>query len=203
MKELVAKLPATAPLSTVATLVETGRSPPSKDIYSFAVAGWLDSRVRPKGQATTSYSPAELKTLYVQDILISGIDLIHGGVGVVEEDCAGLVVSKEYYILRAKDGIDPHWLVALLRTPAMRRIVEGIVTGTSNRNRVESSEVLMSLPISPPPAPDEQKFIGDNLRQAHRHQTHMQEGIAAAEAQAAEKAGLAVLAISKESAADA
>nr|WP_274382973.1 N-6 DNA methylase [Methylorubrum extorquens] len=193
MKDLVRRMPAHVPLSDVVDLVTTGRTPVEKDIYPFAYASRIDVRVRPKGSMATEYSANALRTLQEGDILVSGIDLVHGGVGVVGADCKDMIVSKEFYILRAKEGVDAHWVVALLRTPAMRRIVEGTCTGTSNRTRVESADVLMGLPI--PPAPDEatQKAIGDHLRNAHLRQKEMEAGIAMAETQAAEKAGLAVM----------
>jgi hypothetical protein len=133
MKDIVGAMPAMVPLDSVADLVSEGRTPPEKDIYSFASVSRVDVPVQPKKDTATHYNASELNVVQKGDVLISGIDLVHGSIGVVDPDCDGIVVSKEYYILNAKTGVDPHYLVALLRTPAMRRMVEGTVTGTSNR----------------------------------------------------------------------
>jgi type I restriction-modification system DNA methylase subunit len=190
MKELVAKIPNPARLDSVADLIASGRVPAEKDIYAFASVSRLEGRVRPKGETTTSYSIDELQEVRTGDILVSGIDLVHGSLGVAGDDCDGMVVSKEYFILRSKLGIDSHWLVSLLRTRAVRRIIEGTVTGTSNRTRVESPEVLMALPLPQPPSKPEQKKIGDALRLAHKHHADMLKEIARAQNSAAKIAAL-------------
>jgi len=92
-----------------------------------------------------------------------------------------MVVSKEYYILRAKEGVDAHWLVAALRTSLVRRIIEGTVTGTSNRTRVESADALMALRTPPAPDAAAQRAAGDMLRAAHRHQAEAIKGIVEAQ----------------------
>ena len=170
MKAAVAQLPATVPLSDLADLVTMGRTPPQSDFYSFAFVSRGTAFVGRKALTDTQYGTEALQQVEEGDILVSGIDLVHGSVGVVGPDCQGAVVSKEYYILRAKDGIDPHWLVAMLRTALVRRIIEGLVTGTSNRTRVESPDALMALPVPPAPTTETQKTSGDRLRQAHVHQ---------------------------------
>jgi hypothetical protein len=190
MKAIVQLMPETMPLSGITDLVADGRTPPERDVYSFASVSRVEARERPKGETDTLYSADDLQEVRENDILVSGTDLVHGSVAVVPTDCEGMVVSKEYLILRAKPGYDPHWLVALLRTPAMRRIIEGTITGTSNRTRVESPEVLMSLPIPLPPPPTMRNKIGDSLRRAQEHQRAMVAGIAEAEELAAEAAAL-------------
>ncbi len=170
MKEAVAQLPATVPLSELADLVATGRTPPQSDFYSFAFVSRGTAFVGRKALTDTQYSIEALQQVEDGDILLSGIDLVHGSVGVVGSDCEGAVVSKEYHILRAKKGIDPHWVVAMLRTPLVKRIIEGLVTGTSNRTRVESPDALMGLPVPPAPTSKSQKEAGKRLRQAHEHQ---------------------------------
>lgn len=198
MKDLVDQIPGHAPLSNLADLVGSGRTPPEKSVYTFAFASSVDVRVRTKGAAATEYSASELQQLQKGDILVSGIDLVRGAVGVVGGECDGMVVSKEFHILRPKDGVDAHWLVALLRTPAVRRIIEGTVTGTSNRTRVESADVLMSLPLPPAPSISVQSGVGELLRKAHLHQSEMQSAISNAETTAAQASGLAVLASNEE-----
>lgn len=194
MKDIVSTMPSAIPLSSVADLVSEGRTPPERDIYSFASVSRVNVRVQPKRETATTYSASDLRVLKQGDVLVSGIDLVHGSAGVVGTECEGMVVSKEYYILNAKAGVDAHFLVALLRTPAVRRIVEGTVTGTSNRTRVESADVLMNIPLPPLPAFAVQKKVGDQLRLAHEHHQKMFENIRQAEATAASASGLAILA---------
>ncbi|WP_152045266.1 restriction endonuclease subunit S domain-containing protein [Aureimonas psammosilenae] len=170
MKEAVAQLPATVSLSDLADLVSTGRTPKQSNFYSFAFVSRGTAFVGRKALTDTQYGTETLQAVEDGDILVSGIDLVHGSVGVVGDDCQAAVVSKEYCILPAKKGVDPHWLVAMLRTPLVKRIIEGFVTGTSNRTRVESPEALMSLPVPPAPTTAAQKTSGDRLRQAHAHQ---------------------------------
>lgn len=190
MQDLVSKIPTPVPLSDVADLISEGRIPPEQDIYAFASVARNEGRVRFKGETTTQYSTDNLQQVKTGDILVSGIDLVHGAVGVVGQDCDGMIVSKEYFILAAKNGNDPHWLVSLLRTGAMRRIVEGTITGTSNRTRVESPEVLMALPLPQPPNAKLQKMVGDALRSAHKHHQQMVQSIQKAEVDAAKIADL-------------
>jgi len=190
MKALVKLMPKTVSLAEVADLITDGRIPPEQDVYSFASVSRVEARVRPKGETDTLYSADDLQEVRENDVLVSGIDLVHGSVGVVPPDCDGMVVSKEYFLLRAKPGYDSHWLAALLRTPAMRRIIEGTITSTSNRTRVESPEVLMSLPLPVPPPPKVRNKIGEVLRRAQGHQRAMVAGIAEAEKLAAEAGAL-------------
>lgn len=187
-KDLIGKIASPVSLSDMADHVRSGRVPPEKDLYSFASVTRTEARVKAKGDIDTSYSAEALQTIKAGDILASGIDLVHGSVAVVGDDCDGMVVSKEYFILRAKEGIDPFWLTSLLRTKAVRRIIEGTVTGTSNRTRVESADVLMALPMPAPPTKPVQVNIGDTLRQAIAFQKSMSQHISRAEDEAAKAA---------------
>jgi type I restriction-modification system DNA methylase subunit len=181
MKAAVETLPKTVTLSEMADLVADGRTPAQSNFYAFASVTRLNAMVVPKGTTDTQYSVEQLQELRDGDILISGIDLVNGSVGVVGPDCAGMVVSKEYYILRARPGIDSHWLVSLLRTSVVRRIIEGTVTGTSNRTRVESADALMALRMPPAPLAQAQKEVGDILRAAHDFQRKASKGVVQAE----------------------
>jgi hypothetical protein len=190
MKRLIAAIPSPVPLSKFATLVDSGRIPPEQAIYAFASVARAEGRVRPKGDTATTYAAEDLQEVREGDVLVSGIDLVHGSAGVVGADCDEMVVSKDYFILRARDGYDPHWLVSLLRTGAVRRIIEGTITGTSNRTRVESPEVLMSIRLPDAPGLKIQTQVGDALRAAHNHHYQMTEAIRKAEQKAAKAAAL-------------
>lgn len=178
MKGLIDLIPNSVSLRELAHLVPIGgRVPPEQTIYAFASVSRNEARVRSKGRSSTAYSVDDLQMVQEGDILVSGIDLVNGAVGVVGRDCDGMVVSVEYIILRAKEGVDAHWLVTLLRTGAVRRIIEGTITGTSNRTRVESPEVLMSLRLPKAPPTEQQTSIGNHLRNAITNQRGMMEEI--------------------------
>lgn len=181
MKAAVAALPVTVALSDLADLVIEGRVPAQGNFYDFAFVSRLTALVTAKGLSETQYGVEDLQELEEDDVLVSGIDLVNGAVGVVGPECAGMVVSKEYYILRTKEGVDTHWLVAVLRTPLVRRIIEGMITGTSNRTRVESPDALMRLRMPPAPDAPTQAAVGGALRAAHHHQHEALRGIAEAQ----------------------
>ena len=154
-------------LRDLAALVAKGRTPPDRAVHDVATISRSDATVRYKATESLSYSSTQLQTLKEGDVVISGIDFVNGAIGVVPPNCDGMVVSKEFYILRPNAEYDAHWLVAMLRSPKMRRIIEGTITGTSNRTRVESADVLMSLPVPKPPSKEDRRVIADTLRRAH------------------------------------
>lgn len=63
MKAAVGALPATIPLSGLADLVETGRTPPQEDFYSFAFVSRLTAIVAPKGLTDTQYPVEEMQQI--------------------------------------------------------------------------------------------------------------------------------------------
>jgi len=89
--------------------------PPEQTIYAFASVSRNEARVRSKGRSSTAYSVDDLQMVQEGDILVSGIDLVNGAVGVVGRDCDGMVVSVEYIILRAKEGVEDPFTSPCLR----------------------------------------------------------------------------------------
>jgi hypothetical protein len=85
----------------------------------------------------------------------------HGAVGVAHSDVSGAVMNPEMYAYRVKNTgeVSPVYLQLLLRTNSSRELLEGMITGTSNRTRLESAEQLLGLPIPPLPTLDEQEQI--------------------------------------------
>jgi hypothetical protein len=104
------------------------------------------------------------------DILVSGIDAVRGAIGVVGEDCDGLVVSKEFFTLKVRDelngSVEPQYIVRLLRSAKMRAIMEGAITGVSNRTRIESPAELLRLPIPPLPSLRVQQSVTQRVADA-------------------------------------
>lgn len=63
-----------------------------------------------------------------------------------------------------------YYVSCVLRSPPIQAIIEGTITGVSNRTRIESIEEFMQIPIPKPATPAKQKAIVDKLRAAFRAQ---------------------------------
>ncbi|MBI5115059.1 hypothetical protein HZA56_01140 [Candidatus Poribacteria bacterium] len=172
MKDLISKAKETVRLGEVVENVV--RLPDEQEIYRFATVSRVDGRVRFKEETTTSYESKDLRVVKSGDLLVSGIDFVNGSVGTVHKNCNDLVVSKEYFTLRPKKGVRyralPEYLAAVLRSRQMREIIEGTVTGTSNRTRVQNVEVLLDLPIPKPTSLDNQKKVERKVKAAFKAQ---------------------------------
>lgn len=166
------------------------RIPEEKDIHEYAFVSSTDGRVRSKGEQDLAYSEKDLREIAEGDILLSGIDVVKGAVGVVNSDCSGLVVSKEFFTLRpradAAKKVLSEYVVCMLRSPKMREIIEGTVTGVSNRTRIEDIERFLELPLPEPADMAEQKKIADRLRAAYKAQDQAQAALAEIEASVSE-----------------
>lgn len=100
---------------------------------------------------------AELYRVRTGDIVISNIAASYGSVAVVPTDMAGMLVSKEYTVLRAKKGYDPRVVCAVLRSPELR--AEMLVRSTgANRTRVRWSEIE-DVDFPYPKAKDVERFV--------------------------------------------
>jgi type I restriction enzyme M protein len=91
---------------------------------------------------------ATLYRVHENDIAISHINAIHGAIGVVPAELDGLVVTMEYTVCRAKDGIDPRIVWLLLRSGEVRSDLLLLSTGIG-RSRVKwdsASAVQMPVP---------------------------------------------------------
>ena len=74
------------------------------------------------------------------EIVISNIAATYGSVAVVPPEWDGLVVSKEYTVLKTKAGYDPRVVWAVLRSPEIR--AEMLVRSTgANRTRVHWTDI--------------------------------------------------------------
>ncbi|MBI2078190.1 MAG: N-6 DNA methylase [Euryarchaeota archaeon] len=97
-----------------------------------------------KPASDTGYS--KLFRVHTGDIVISHINAVNGAVTVVGADADGLVVSNEFTILRAKAGIDPRLVWALLRSPEARSDLLLLASGIG-RHRVKwENAKLLRLP---------------------------------------------------------
>ena len=171
----IAELEAThGPLTTLASVLDVApleQPPPSRTSeYELATISRVTATVEPKGLKEIGYSPRALWVMREGDLVVSGIDVVHGSVALVPEELDGLVLSKEMYRYRFKEGANvvPEYIQLLLRTPVALELLTGLVTGTSNRTRLENAQQLLDLPIPPLPDPAVQEEAAVKVRDAHR-----------------------------------
>lgn len=110
--------------------------------------------MRSKGLQDVKYPIWKLWVVHEGDLVVSGIDAVHGSVAVAGSDVDGLVMSNEMYAYRIKDPTVACavYLQLLLRSSTAKELLEGMITGTSKRTRLESAEQLLELPIPPLPS---------------------------------------------------
>lgn len=123
--------------------------------YEFAAVERNVASIKTKGHALTKYETSDLWVLEPGQIVVSGIDAVHGAVACVNDDVVGQVMSKEMYAYRVREGVDVpgETIVMLLRSASARAMIEGMVTGTSNRTRMSDASQILNLHI-----PDPTKF---------------------------------------------
>ena len=111
-------------------------SPTRRSEYEFAEINRLTGVVRTKGMRAVSYSPKELWVVREGDLVVSGIDAVHGAIAVAGPDVDGTVLSEEMFAYRVKDPsiASTVYLQLLIRTPAARELLEGMITGTSKKD---------------------------------------------------------------------
>jgi hypothetical protein len=138
--------------------------------YEFATINRNTAAVARRGLEETKYSPQALQVVRAGELVVSGIDAVHGAVGIVPQELDGLVMSKEMFRYRVRSGSDvvPEYLQLLLRTRVAQELLMGLATGTSNRTRLESPEQLLALPIPPLADQKTQEEIAAQVRKAHK-----------------------------------
>jgi type I restriction enzyme M protein len=83
------------------------------------------------------------------DIVISNIGATYGSCAIVPTELDGCVVTTEFTVIRAKEGIDPYMVWILLRSPEARANLLLLATGIS-RTRVRWENLVeLELPIPP------------------------------------------------------
>ncbi len=146
---------------------------PTGDFLNAYVSS-VDGRVISRGEKSLKYKNRDLRRLAKDDILISSIDAVRGAIGLVTEDLEGHVVSKEFIVLRIKpafaDRILPGYIAAVLRSSRMKALLEGVTTGVSNRTRLETPDMLLTLPIENPPDLAKQLAICNRIKRAYEAQ---------------------------------
>lgn len=93
---------------------------------------------------------AILLRVHEGDLVMSNINAVHGAIAIVPPELDGHVVSNEYTICRAKDGIDPKLVWLLARSPESRSDLVLLASGIG-RTRV-AWENVRELEIAMPSA---------------------------------------------------
>jgi type I restriction-modification system DNA methylase subunit len=137
--------------------------------YEFAWVERNTALVRPKGRDKTKYEPRQLWTVQKGQLVVSGIDLVHGALAVAGEDVDGMVMSKEMFAYEMVNPKTTHpaFIALMLRTPQAKALIEGMVTGTSNRTRLSSPDEILSLRIPELPSMADQEALVADLTEAH------------------------------------
>ena len=98
------------------------------------------------------------------DIVFSHINALHGAVAVVPSEREGHVVTNEYTVCRAKEGINPLVVWELVRSPQARADLLLLATGIG-RTRIRWDEARKLL--LPKPRPELTEMIITELNQAN------------------------------------
>jgi type I restriction enzyme M protein len=99
------------------------------------------------------------------DIVFSHINTIHGAVAVVPAEHEGHVVTTEYTVCRAKEGVSPLVVWSLVRSPQARADLLLLATGIG-RTRIQWDEA--SKLLLPKPTPELTEVITTALTQADK-----------------------------------
>jgi type I restriction enzyme M protein len=92
---------------------------------------------------------SKLYVVHMGDIVISNIGATYGSCAIVPTELDGCVVTTEFTVIRAKEGIDPYMVWILLRSPEARANLLLLATGIS-RTRVRWENLVeLELPIPP------------------------------------------------------
>ncbi len=95
---------------------------------------------------TSEAGARRLTRVEAGDVVFSHINAIHGAVAVVPDEHAGHVVTTEYTVCRAKEGVDPLVVWMLVRTPEARADLLLLATGIG-RTRIQWDEAQrLALP---------------------------------------------------------
>ncbi|WP_079128946.1 restriction endonuclease subunit S [Streptomyces qaidamensis] len=161
-------------LSDVIARIETGRFLPCERrpagenewgvIKASAMTrGIFDNDEHKAVQADTNIDPQD--EIKQNDILVSRANTAaHVGAAVLVGSCRPrLLLSDKSLRLVPKDGIEKTWLIQILSSPHVRRVISSMATGTLESMRNITQQSLMSIQI-PIPSHEEQARIGESIK---------------------------------------
>lgn len=126
------------------------------------------SKLRRKAEMTklsTKYQV--LLRVSKDDIVFSRIDLVDGAVAVIPDELDGYLVSKEFIVLRVKEGyssiVDPFYVWMYLRSSYVKEFVKGVMKGVTGRHRVKWDEVK-DMPFPLPDSEGAKDIVNKHLK---------------------------------------
>ena len=101
--------------------------------------------------------PKEDEVLRAGDVVVT--TSVVGKVGLISDVAVGSLATGNMAVVRAREGLTPHFVAALFRSPAYQNWLSGHARGAVVRHL--SVPTLRSLPILVPPVPVQDIVIGD------------------------------------------
>ena len=95
-------------------------------------------------------TPDEDDVLRAGDVVVTTSGVV-GKVGLISDVAVGSLATNDMAIVRARQGLTPHFVANLLRSPTYRNWLSGHARGTTVRHL--SIRTLCSVPIPVPPVP--------------------------------------------------
>ncbi|MBI1746246.1 MAG: restriction endonuclease subunit S [Acidobacteria bacterium] len=93
------------------------------------------------------------------DIIYSKIDVRNGAIGIVPAEVPVATVTSEFPVYRIKKHVAlPEYIQLVFRTEHFRRIINGMVSGTSGRKRVQPDD-LENVEVPLPPLAEQKAIV--------------------------------------------
>lgn len=118
----------------------------------------FDGTMEPRNLEGQGRFKGKLYYAYADDIVYSKIDVRNGAIGIVPGNMPYVVVSSEFPVYEVlPDVAVPQYIKLLFKTSYFRQAINGMISGTSGRKRVQPSQILeLKVPL---PLLDTQRSI--------------------------------------------
>jgi type I restriction enzyme S subunit len=85
------------------------------------------------------------------NVVYSKIDVRHGAIGIVSDEMPRLAVSNEFPVYEVRAEVaTPRYIKLLFRTAEFRQAINGMISGTSGRKRVQPEQLeRLEVPLPP------------------------------------------------------
>ncbi len=157
-------------IKTLASALERRYEPVDKKTLELKPEHFVSLRFSGKVEPRDLHGKADFKGAlffaHAGDIIYSKIDVRNGAIGIVPPQVPIATVTSEFPVYRIrKDVAVSEYIQLVFRTQHFRRIINGMVSGTSGRKRVEPNS-LEAVKIPIPPL-SEQRAIVSRWRDGH------------------------------------
>ena len=113
----------------------------------------FDGTIEPRARVRLRDIKGRLFRVHPGDVVFSKIDVRNGAIGVAPDDIELICVSSEFpvYAVDVRKA-EPAFVMLLLRTDAVKQILNSMISGASGRKRIQPSQLeMVRVPIPPPP----------------------------------------------------